>query len=116
MGAFRSIVSGTVAPLAPATFGVRFGDVPRAIESAARIVEMAVVSVETKPNRYEIGLLMLDSQPARIVVERVQGEQVLRYEIEAGLFGDVEVAQRLGRAFEAALHEWGAVPRPLPEK
>ena len=68
---------------------------------------------EHDPERYEIGLLMLDNQPARLVVRRVPGSAVLSWKAWAGIFGDETKAEALGRAFEAALRAWAKIPRPV---
>ncbi len=65
------------------------------------------------PERYEVSLLMLDNQPARLVVRREPGPMVLSWQAWAGTFADESKADALGRAFEAALHAWAKIPQPV---
>lgn len=71
-----------------------------------------VESREYDPERYEIDLLMLDNQPARLVVRREPDPAVLSWKAWAGTFPDESKAEALGRAFEAALHAWAKIPQP----
>ena len=210
--ALRSAVTGRTLPLEPARYGIRFEDVPRAVFTAAPVVEMAITSErrvpafasvrftdgngrtgtaeaelrrtgvivsvefidgvdaeaarirqsierslrsdasgvggsnagdrdstvaandgaglltvlvdgvrksgatvdarEWHPERYEIDLLMLDNEPARLVVRREPDPVVLSWEAWAGTFPNGPAAEGLGRAFMAALRGWGAVSEP----
>jgi hypothetical protein len=98
-------------PLVKAPYGIRFSDVPRAIDLAAGKVEMAVVSIQEEKDMYFIQLLTLSSQPATVVVKKTNDPQVLQATYEVGVFPDAEAAKRLQDAFERALLAWGAVPR-----
>ncbi|MAB73073.1 MAG: hypothetical protein CMJ54_11270 [Planctomycetaceae bacterium] len=195
----RSMVTGDPPPLEPASYGIRFEDVPNAILTAAPEVEMAVTGQRLNPavatvrfkdgsgrvgtakielrrmgtvasvefltgrdreslriqqqierdvrasegrlgegaealaileaavrdaggtveardyesERYEINLLMLDNQPAQLVVRREPDPKVLSWKAWAGTFPDGSKAEALGRAFEAALHAWAKIPQPV---
>ncbi len=197
---FREMVGEPVAPLRPATCGIRFEDVPRAIINAAPKVEMAVLrggmlpaevrvdyvdslgrgsvavvklrglgplasvtydvagtdvaharaaltiaiqqrldaldaacdseraetivrdeiqsaqgvvgQVEFVPDRYRYTVLMLDEQEVDIVIRREPPPKMVSWTVSAGLFGDDRRGDALGRALDAALRAWGAVPEP----
>ena len=66
-----------------------------------------------EPERYRIDLLMLDDQPARIVVQRESDPQVLSWKAWAGTFPMPEKAAALGAAFEKSLRAWGQTPMPV---
>ena len=83
------------------------------LEVAVRESGGTVEASEYDPERYEIGLLMLDNQPARLVVRREPGSAVLSWKAWAETFGDATKAEALGAAFEAALRAWAKVPRPV---
>ena len=84
------------------------------VQAAAREVVLSagatVLDATDVPERYEIDLLMLDSQPAGLEVTRLQGSKVMEWHAWAGVFPRKEVAEKLGRAFEDALRAWGRVP------
>ncbi len=65
-----------------------------------------------EPEKYEIDLLMLDDQSARLEVRREPDPRVLSWTAEAGTFPLPEKASSLGSAFEKALREWGRTPTP----
>ena len=71
----------------------------------ATVLDMSVL-----PERYQVQLLMLDSQPAGLEVTRVQGSKVLDWRAWAGLFPLEDAAEKLGSAFQDALQAWGRVP------
>lgn len=83
------------------------------LEAAVRDAGGTVESREFEPERHEIDLLMLDNQPARLVVRREPDPTILSWKAWAGTFGDESKAEALGRAFETALHAWGKVPQPV---
>ena len=98
----------------------RSATAPKEGAEAIEILEVAiresggtVEASEYEPEWYEIGLLMLDNQPARLVVRREPGSAVLSWKAWAGTFGDETKAEALGAAFEAALRAWAKVPRPV---
>lgn len=197
---FHEMVEGPVAPLRPATYGIRFEDVPRAIINAAPKVEMAVLrggllpaevrvdyvdnlgrgsvavvklrtlgpmasvtydvagtdvadaraaltiaiqrrldafdpscdsaqaekivrdeiqsargvigQVELLPDRYRYTVLMLDEQEVDIVIRREPPPKMVSWTVTAGLFGDDQRGQALGRALDSALRAWGSIPEP----
>ena len=86
---------------------------------ALRILETAVedaggtpLSSVFEPEKYEIDLLMLDDQSARLEVRREPDPRVLSWTAKAGTFPLSEKASNLGSAFEKALREWGRTPTP----
>ncbi|HAC09135.1 MAG TPA: hypothetical protein DCG14_05715 [Phycisphaerales bacterium] len=83
------------------------------LEEAVRNSGGTVDSREFEPEIYEIDLLMLDNQPARLVVRREPDPKVLSWKAWAGIFGDATKAESLGRAFGEALRAWGKVPQPV---
>jgi hypothetical protein len=109
--AFEAYAAGDGVPLEPAAYGIRFSDVPRAAETAARATEMAVVSIDHGQDRFVIKLLTLDSQTASIVVDRVAPPEILRATVAVGVFSNAAAAKHLSDEFFEALQTWGAVKR-----
>lgn len=62
------------------------------------------------PDRHRFTLLMLDEQEAQLEVRREPPPRQLSWTASAGLFGDPERSEALGRALEEALRSWGRVP------
>jgi len=83
------------------------------LEAAVHDAGGTVEARKYDPERYEISLLMLDNQPARLVVRREPDPKVLSWKAWAGSFGDESKAESLGRAFEAAMHAWARIPQPV---
>ena len=83
------------------------------LEAAVREAGGTVEARDYDSERYEINLLMLDNQPAQLVVRREPDPKVLSWRAWAGTFADEPKAEALGRAFEAALHAWAKVPQPV---
>ena len=86
---------------------------------AVRILEAAVkksggtpLSSKFEPEKYQIELMMLDDQPARIEVRREPDPKVLSWKAWAGTFPLPEKASALGTAFDEALRAWGRTPLP----
>lgn len=69
-----------------------------------------VLETQEFPERYQIDLLMLDSQPAGLEATRIDTSEVLQWRVWAGVFPRKEPARELGRAFESAMRAWGSVP------
>ena len=83
------------------------------LASAREVIKQngaTIVDIREVPDRYEIELLMLDSQPAGLRVSRLDSSKVLEWQTWAGVFTQREAAKKLGQAFESALREWGRVP------
>lgn len=109
--AFEAYAAEDGVPLESAAFGIRFSDVPRAADTAARATEMAIVSIDHGETRSVINLLTLNSQPASIEVQRCDPPEVLRVSCTVGLFPNAAAAQELNDALFEALRAWGAVKR-----
>ena len=84
----------------------------RILEEAVRRSGGTILARVFEPERYRIDLLMLDDQPARIVVQRESDPQVLSWKAWAGTFPMPEKAAALGAAFEKALRAWGQTLMP----
>ena len=194
------MVQGPVEPLRPATYGIRFRDVPRAMITAAPRVEMAVLrggllpgevqvrfldrrgrpatatialrpagpmasvaydvpggdsandraeltidvqraieisstdcdrdgaeailrrevkaaggvvqGVESIPDRYHYTVLMIDEQEIEIIIRREPPPKIVSWTVTAGIFGDDDRGNDLGRELDRALRAWGRIPEP----
>ena len=72
--------------------------------------ESGPISVEEHPEEYRFEMLMLDGQPARLLVVRRPGPNVYSWNAWAGVFPQPERAESLGTSFDRYMHSWGEVP------
>ncbi len=84
----------------------------RILKEAVEEAGGTLLSSAFEPEKYEIDLLMLDDEPARLEVRREPDPRVLSWTAHAGTFSSPEKASDLGSAFEKALREWGRTPMP----
>ena len=68
------------------------------------------ISIEEHPEEYRFEMLMLDGQPARLLVVRRPEPDVYSWNAWAGVFPKPERAESLGTSFDRYMHSWGEVP------
>ena len=92
----------------PATYGVRWSDVPNAVVYALDEVEMAVVSKREHDWGWEFQILSVEDDPGTLLVKRTNDERV--YEATAtigGLIVQTERAQVLLNEFDKQMLAFG---------
>ncbi len=98
----ESVVQGNFSPMKPALYGVRFEDAPRAMISAAKIVEMAILSTDHQWPRIEFDFLDESGEPLDLVVTLKRRTPVVRPSIISKDFrlrrAHAEVAAAMTRA------------------
>ena len=102
-------------PPAPAPLGMRFSDVPDAVNAACADVEMAVVSsakVEKGKGGLRFELKTIEDWPAELIVLRTGDGGVYEATAKVGRFGDhTERAGRLREALRKQMLAFGAKRR-----
>lgn len=105
-----------VDPPRPAEHGVRWTDVPIAMEYASAAVEMAVTRRTEEADRYVFELKTVDDRPGRMTVRRTDNDRIYEAEATVGRFdlaNDRILAERLLAAFDRQMHQFGK-KRTLP--
>lgn len=77
--------------------------------------ESGPISIAEHPEEYRFEMLMLDGQPARLLVIRRPAPNVYSWNAWAGVFPLPERAESLGTSFDRYMHRWGEVPG-LPDE
>ena len=113
----RSVAAGEepVNPPAPAPLGMRFSDVPDAVNAACADVEMAVVSTVRIGDRnggYRFILKTIEDWPAELIVMPTGDGKIYQDTAKVGRFGDhTERAERLREALRKQMLAFGAKRR-----
>ena len=91
------------------------GDAFKVEELGRKVISeagMQVVDVQSVPEKYVFNLIMLDGQPAELIVTRESLSGMASWETRAGLFNDSQVKESLEKAFASEMRAWGRILRP----
>jgi hypothetical protein len=102
--AFQSLAAGekAVNPPGPAPYGMRWSDLPQALDAACEEVEMAVVRTTKHEWGIEFTLVTIEDYPGTLTVRNIGEPGIYEAQASIGLFGDHE---NQADALLAALHK-----------
>lgn len=98
-------------PLVSAAPGVRWSDVPMAIDNVASVRFLGVLSTSVTPDRIEAAIVSADGQRGSVVATRGPGAGVA-FAVRAGTFADPARDDALTQALDRELRRLGAIRRP----
>lgn len=114
-----AIMRGTVpcdepVEIAPAKYGVRWRDVDSAVRWGSSVVEMAVLSAESTPDRWTYRIITAADDPVTLVVTREPPPVIYSASAVAGVFGDRrDIEARLLEEVHRSMRAFGAKPLPV---